>query len=244
LAHLGDGNQISGFDCFLPGGKNMNVYLEMGKKRVIACSVDWPGWYRMARDQASALQNLFDSAPRFARIVASADMNFSPPTTLADINVLERLEGNSTTEFGSPGVVPSVDLSPIPAKELDRFQILLMACWRAFDQAVVDAQGKELRKGPRGGGRDQQGILKHVLDSEASYVSRLGLKYPKYDDPTSLENLELSRRNILEALAAKSHLESPGVGPRGGALWMPRYFVRTVASHLIDHTWELEDRIL
>jgi len=38
--------------------------------------------------------------------------------------------------------------------------------------------------------------------------------------------------------------EIPHQGPRGGALWTPRYFVRRVAWHTVDHLWEIEDRIV
>jgi hypothetical protein len=27
-------------------------------------------------------------------------------------------------------------------------------------------------------------------------------------------------------------------------IWPPRYFVRRVAWHVLDHAWEIEDRIL
>jgi hypothetical protein len=37
--------------------------------------------------------------------------------------------------------------------------------------------GKELRKGPRGGGRDPEKIMEHVLGAEASYFRQLGWKH-------------------------------------------------------------------
>ena len=33
-------------------------------------------------------------------------------------------------------------------------------------------------------------------------------------------------------------------GPRGGVRWTVRRFVRRVAWHVLDHAWEIEDRIL
>jgi hypothetical protein len=32
--------------------------------------------------------------------------------------------------------------------------------------------------------------------------------------------------------------------PRGGTYRLPRYFVRRVAWHVLDHAWEIEDRFL
>ena len=39
---------------------------------------------------------------------------------------------------------------------------------QAFDGAVQSAAGKELRKGPRGGGRDLETIVEHVLGADVS----------------------------------------------------------------------------
>jgi hypothetical protein len=46
----------------------------------------------------------------------------------------------------------------------------------------------------------------------------------------------------MNALAAAAHGVVPTRGPRGGVIWTPRYFVRRVAWHLLDHAWEFEDR--
>ena len=34
----------------------LNVYLEIGSRRTFAAALDWPGWCRMGRDEAAALQ--------------------------------------------------------------------------------------------------------------------------------------------------------------------------------------------
>lgn len=34
------------------------------------------------------------------------------------------------------------------------------------------------------------------------------------------------------------------VGPRGGKRWKPRYYVRRSAWHILDHAWEIEDRVI
>ncbi len=44
----------------------IDIYLEIGKKHVFAGAVNWPGWCRGGRDESSALQALFDAAPRRA----------------------------------------------------------------------------------------------------------------------------------------------------------------------------------
>ena len=60
----------------------------------------------------------------------------------------------------------------------------------------------------------------------------------------SLSNLIDSGVSILRAFEVAIHEGLPEKGPRGGAIWKPRYFVRRVVWHILDHTWEIEDRIL
>ena len=122
-------------------------------------------------------------------------------------------------------------------------QTLLRACWQAFDQAVQAATGKELRKGPRGGGRELDGIVRHVLGGDASYLARLAWKF-KPDEAAQLDDeLNRSRQAILDALVAAVQGDLPTHGPRGGAIWTPRYFVRRASWHVLDHAWEIEDRV-
>ena len=57
------------------------------------------------------------------------------------------------------------------------------------------------------------------------------------------EDLARIRKAILDALQAAVKGELPERGPRGGILWPPRYFIRRVAWHVLDHAWEIEDRV-
>jgi hypothetical protein len=219
--------------------KTINVYLEIGKKRTFAGAMDWPGWCRSGRDEGSALQALCDYGPRYARVLRSARLGFQAPAETSAFTVVERLDGNATTDFGAPDRAPSGDARGMDEAELRRCQALLRACWRAFDSAVRAASGKELSKGPRGGGRDVDRIIQHVLGGDAGYLSRLAWKLGRGDEA----DLSRTRRAILEALAAAAAGEVAPLGPRGGVRWTPRYFVRRVAWHVLDHTWEIEDRI-
>ena len=222
----------------------IKVYLEIGKQRTFAGAIDWPGWCRSGRDEASALQALFESGSRYARVLQAARLGFQAPVDASAFAVTERLKGTTTTDFGAPDVAPSIDTRSVDDAELRRFQRLLKACWQTFDAAAKAAIGKELRKGPRGGGRDVEGIIQHVLGAEASYLTSLGgkLKKGKNDDPD--EELDQTRRTILNALASAARGEMAERGPRGGVRWKPRYFVRRVAWHVLDHAWEIEDRVI
>ena len=223
--------------------KSIKVYLEVGKKRTFAGALDWPGWCRSGRDEESALQALVDHAPCYARILQTKEFGFHPPTNTSAFSIMERLEGNATTDFGAPGLAPSRDADPVTEKELKRFEALLKACWRAFDRATKSAAGKELRKGPRGGGREVEGIIAHMLGSDSGYLSSLGWKAEAGDTADHSQALKQTRKAILEGLTASAHGEIAARGPRGGIRWTPRYFVRRVAWHVLDHAWEIEDRI-
>ena len=221
----------------------IDVYLEIGQKKTIAGAVAWPGWSRSGRDEESALQALVVYGPRYGRVLSKAGIDFRAPADTAAFTVVERLEGNATTDFGAPGMAPSSDSRPVGDEELGRFQELLRACWQAFDAAAKAAAGKELRKGPRGGGRELEGIVQHVLGAEAGYVRQLGWKFKQAKGADLDEEIGRRREAVLEGLAAAAAGELPARGPRGGLRWTPRYFVRRAAWHVLDHVWEIEDRV-
>ncbi len=221
----------------------ISVYLEIGSKRTFAGAIDWPGWCRSGRDEGSALASLLDYAPRYASVLRTARLGFRAPADASEFSVTERLEGDATTDFGAPAVAPSSDAEPIGDAELRRLQTILRACWRAFDTAAASVKGRQLRKGPRGGGRDLEGIMEHVLGADSAYLGRLGWKFKTGGEGDSREGLERIRQAILEALGSAAHADGPSTGPRGGARWKPRYFVRRVAWHVLDHAWEIEDRL-
>jgi hypothetical protein len=221
------------------------VYLEIGKKRSLAGACDWPGWCRGGRDEEAALQALLEYGPRYEQVLHATGLGFRPPADVSAFAVTERLEGNPTTDFGAPDVAPAGDATPVDEAELRRLQILLQACWTAWDGITQAATGTDLRLGPRGGGRDLAGILRHVLDAEASYLRSLGGKLVSLGDDRALDEVLQPRRQIiLDAVATAAHGEFPSRGPRGGIRWTPRFFVRRDAWHILDHAWEVEDRML
>ncbi len=219
----------------------LDIYLEIGEKRTFAGAIDWPGWCRSGRDEESALQTLFAYGPRYARALRPARLGFQAPEHPAALKVVERLAGNATTDFGAPNASPADDMRPVDDAELRRFQALLKACWQACDLSAHAAAGIELRKGPRGGGRDLEAIVQHVIRAQAAYLARLGWKFSG-EGGHSTEVQTQTRKTILEALASATTRVGTAYGPRGGLLWTPRYFVRRVAWHVLDHTWEIEDR--
>lgn len=194
------------------------VAIEVGRRRVFAIALDWPGWVRGARDEAAALALLADYAPRYGPVAGAAGQ----PAPGLEFEVVERQPGNATTEFGAPAMIFGADREPLPAAEAARLAALLDAAWSTLD-AVVAAAPPALRKGPRGGGRDRDQVRDHVTGAEAAYLPKIGPRQ---------KGAEAVRDGFREALRR----------PDETAPWPRRYAVRRVAWHALDHAWEIEDR--
>jgi hypothetical protein len=211
-----------------------SVYLEVGKKRVFACSVDWPGWCRSGKNEQAALEALADYAARYAVVADQAGKRFSARTG-EDLDVVERVKGSATTEFGAPGVVPKLDAAPLTAHAAAKAADLVVASWAVLD-SVARKSPASLRKGPRGGGRDRDKMLQHVVSAEAAYARKLGVKHkePALSDTTAIKALRADIVDVLRKARSGEPLHENG--------WPPRYAARRIAWHVLDHAWEMEDR--
>jgi len=215
----------------------VDVYLEQGGKKVFAVAVEWPGWARSGKDEESALAALLACGERYRRSLGLRAPNFLAPTSIADINVIERMAGSSGTDFGVPSVIPPFDEPPSDKAQLDRMVDLLGRAWKAFDEAAAEAAGTELApSGPRGGGRSLLKIREHYLDAENGYLNALGGKAGQD------AGAEQVRAAFVAAIHARARGELPDTGPRGGRRWPAPYAIRRSAWHALDHAWEIEDR--
>lgn len=222
----------------------IKVYLEIGKKKVFASALDWPGWSRAGRNEDQALQALLEYGTRYAQVLYNGSLGFTPPNALSFMEVIVHLPGTSTTDFGAPAVIPDADREPFDLEYFEFSKRLLQSCWSAFDNAVQAAAGSELRKGPRGGGRDVDNIVTHVLEADRGYLARIAWKHKVNQHGNTSEQLSSIRENIFNALGIAAVEGLPEQGPRGGIIWPARYFVRRSAWHILDHAWEIEDRIM
>ena len=222
---------------------SISVFIETGSKKTFAGALDWPGWCRSGRDEDAALQALLDYAPRYAQAMHAQGLEFQVPSRVSAFVVAERHTGSATTDFGVPGALLEADQAPFDHAALERARAILQACWQAFDRASQQAAGRELRKGPRGGGRDLDKMTAHVLETDAAYLGSLGWKHKPPSGESPAEALTRTRQAILQALQAATEGALPAQGPRGGKRWPARYFVGRAAWHVLDHAWEIEDRI-
>jgi hypothetical protein len=214
------------------------VYLEVGAKRVFAGTFEWPGWIRSAKTEDQALDALAAYARRYAPVAALAGLPLpsAPRGASAEFEVVERIGGNAGTDFGVPSAIPEADSRPLTGGQARRAADLVAASWTYLDQ-VVAAAPPELRKGPRGGGRDRDKVVAHLIEAEAAYAAKLGIRRrdlpPEDAGPGSAV-----RAALLEVLGAASTGE-----PLVEKGWPPRYAARRIAWHVLDHAWEIEDRI-
>jgi hypothetical protein len=213
--------------------KAIPVYVEQGAKKVFACSIDFPGWCRSGKDEAAALEALAAYAPRYAEVAKRAKAAF--PAGAPELEVVERVEGKGATDFGIPHEIPRADAEPLTARQAARQVELMRAAWAVLDR-VARAAPAELRKGPRGGGRDRDKMLGHVLGAEAAYARHLGIKHPgpELGDTKAIKAL---RDDLAEALSGAS--DGSPLRPKG---WPPRYALRRITWHVLDHAWEMQDR--
>jgi hypothetical protein len=199
------------------------VYLEIGTTKTFACSLDWPGWCRSGKDEDAALEALAAYTERYRPVAEEAGLRF-PKSAGDDFDVTERLTGDASTTFGVPGQVAASDATPLTKAQAERLATLVHAAWTVADRVAAAAPAK-LRKGPRGGGRDRDKMIAHVVDAEGAYFRKVGLK--ANSRPELLDLLRAARQPQPE-LATKS--------------WPYRYAARRIAWHALDHAWEMQDR--
>ncbi len=228
----------------MPTDNLLDIYLESGSTKIFAYAIEWPGWCRSGKNELAALATLLAYLPRYSAILQTNNLGFPSVHDVHDFNIVERVKGNYATNYGTPDVPLARDAASLSAEQVDRFSKILTACWQSFDAALEAGQDKELRKGPRGGGRELMEIANHVAYAEKGYLRRLGWNGNLPDEADIYLWISRERSEILKGIQAAHRGEYPTEGPRGGKLWPLRYFFRRAAWHVTDHTWEIEDRII
>jgi hypothetical protein len=208
-----------------------DIYVELGGKKVIAWSLEWPGWCRIRAGEEAAVHALIDTEGRYRLIVERAGYDFVP----GDLVIVERLQGDGNTAWGVPSVLASVETRPIDATTTRR-SIAILRASRDVLEEVVAASPSELRKGPRGGGRDRDKIRGHVIEAERAYARKIGVRHKPFE-MNDTHALHVMREEITAVLSNHTTGE-----PLVAGGWNVSYALRRMAWHVIDHIWEIEDR--
>ncbi|MCI0711876.1 MAG: hypothetical protein L0154_17095 [Chloroflexi bacterium] len=220
---------------------HIRVMLEIGPKgkKVAAVAPDWPGLERGAKTGEAAIERLLAYAPRYAAVAKLAGMEDTFPTTpVAD--VVEEYPGKGSTDFwGISFAFSSFDQQAISPEALERELTLMRACWAFFDD-VRSRVSAEMQRGPRGGGRDRDEIVRHTFGAELDWARMLGVHTP-LDEMLTGEGLKAHRDAYCDAIR-DYHLQGKLAGKI--AKWPLRYLIRHTAYHALDHAWEMEDKDL
>ena len=217
---------------------HIRVTLEIGPKgkKVVAVASDWPGLQRGAKTGEKAIERLRSYIPRYSQVATLAEMN-AELEGIKNIDVVEQYPGTGSTDFwGISFAFSSIDKQDMSADELERELMLMQACWAFFD----DVRGRvsaEMQKGPRGGGRDRDHIVRHIFANEQDWVKGLGVLTPD-DAMLTDEGLKAHRDAYCHAIR-DYHSQGKMAGK-----WPLRYLIRHTAFHTMDHAWEMEDKDL
>jgi len=206
---------------------------------VVAVAPAWPGLERWAATEEAAIERLLSYVPRYAPVakLAGLESDFATTTTHSAVDVVEHYPGTGSTDFwGISFAFSTIDQEPTSDEELERELTLMRSCWAFFD-GVRSRVSAEMQKGPRGGGRDRDRIVRHTLYSELDFTKKVGVLTP-WEEMLTEAGLKAHRDaycNAIRELHAQNKMARK---------WPLRYLIRHTAFHTLDHAWEMEDKDL
>ena len=220
---------------------HIRVTLEIGPKgkKVVAVAPDWPGLERGATTDEAAIERLISYIPRYIPVINLAGME-AAFTSSTKVDVVEQYPGTGSTDFwGISFTFSEIDQQAMSGEALERELALMRACWAFFDE-VRSRVSAEMQRGPRGGGRDRDRIVRHTFVAELDWTKKLGLLTPLQALLTD-EGLKAHREAYCHAIR-EHHVQGKLAGKV--AKWPLRYLIRHTAFHTLDHAWEMEDKDL
>ena len=222
-------------------GVPVRTVIERGPKgrKSVAFSLDWPGWSRGARSAEVAVETLEAYRERYRPIADLAGMA-SAFDAAGPLEIVEDRVGTGSVDFWGISFSPSsTEHGPLDDADLERRITLLRACWSFFD-GVAARVSPEMRKGPRGGGRDRDRIIRHTIRTESEdFAKQVGLRIPE-EGALTAEGLRRHRETYVAAMRAYN----AGEIPKRMRSWTLPFLIRHSAFHTLDHAWEMEDKDL
>jgi hypothetical protein len=225
----------------MTGADAVRTVIERGPKgkRFAAFCPDWPGWSRGARSAEHAVETLESYRERYRPVAELAGMAREFDAA-GPLSVVEDRIGPGSTDFWGISFAPAAtEQDPMGEAEFERGITLLRACWAYFD-GVAARVSPEMRKGPRGGGRDRDQIIRHTVRTESEdFAKKVGLRIPEGAALTP-DGLRQHRESYVAAMRAYN----AGEVKRRMRSWTLAFLIRHSAYHNLDHAWEMEDKDL
>jgi hypothetical protein len=208
-------------------------------KKAVAFGIDWPGWSRGAKSAELALETLESYRERYRPVAGLAGLAREFDAA-GQLEIVEDRIGTGSTDFWGISFSPSsTEHGAMTDAELERGMALLRACWTYFD-GVAGRVSPEMRKGPRGGGRDRDRIIRHTIRTESEdFAKQVGLRIPE-EGALTPDGLRQHRDAYLAAMRAYN----AGEVARRMRSWTLPFLLRHSAYHTLDHAWEMEDKDL
>src|SRR6476619_4406085 len=155
----------------------LEIGAEISPKKTFVWAIDWPGWCRSGKDRDLAIEVLIAARNRYAKVAERAGLEL-PTVDSDDLHIAETVDGGGGTEFGVPSSITKLDRRGTSKAEAERLASLVEAAWVIFER-VAERSPAELRKGPRGGGRDRDKMVDHVIGADHAYAHEIGLRRPE-----------------------------------------------------------------
>ena len=205
-------------------------------KRWVAVAADWPDLERGGKTEDEAVAKLARYVERYLPVAKRARLG-TEFATQTDPEIIGRYPGTGSTDFWGISFAPSpLDREPFDAPRFNRQVRLLRSAWAEFDETAARVSA-ELRLGVRGGGRSREEIVRHVLAVEGDFSKRVEAT-SDLEDLLTPDGLAEHRDRFVEAMRAW-YQEGKPLGK-----WTIPYLLRHTAYHVLDHTWEMQDRDL
>jgi hypothetical protein len=217
---------------------HIRVTIENGPKgkKVAAVAPDWPGLERGATTREAAIERLLSYVPRYAAVAKLAGMEQAFANITA-AEVIEQYQGTGSTDFwGISFAFSSIDQQALSGDALERELSLMQACWAFFDE-VSSRVSAEMQRGPRGGGRDRDQMIRHTFAAELDWARKLDIRTP-------LEAMLTDEGRNAHCDAYCNTIRMLHSQGKMARTWPLRYLIRHTAFHTLDHAWEMEDKDL
>jgi len=209
-------------------------------KRWVAIAADWPGLERNGKSEDEAVEKLFSYVPRYLAVARRAGLGAQLEGESSKAEIVGHHTGTGSTDFWGISFAPSPeDQGAVDDATFERNIALLRAAWAEFDE-VAGRVSPDLRPGARGGGRTRDQIVRHVLVVEGEDFAKRVKAMTDFEDPASrTQELRAAHRERYVAAMREWRAEGKPLGK-----WTIPYLLRHSAYHVLDHTWEMEDRDL